>query len=132
MRFLQSTLGLKVLMALTGIVLVGFVIIHMLGNLQIFIPFEGISGTSSIDKYGHLLKSNALVLWGARLVLLGSVFGHIFAAVKLTVVGNGLYNMIYQKFYSVVGWGEMVPLVMDASDCLALFALLIPLYWIPE
>jgi succinate dehydrogenase / fumarate reductase cytochrome b subunit len=84
MRFLQSTLGLKVIMALTGIVLVGFVTIHMLGNLQIFIPFEGISGSSAIDKYGHLLKSNAVVLWGARLVLLGSVFGHIFAAVKLT------------------------------------------------
>ena len=55
-----------------------------------------------------------------------------FAVVKLTVVGNGLYNMVYQKFYSMLGWGEMVPLVMDASDCLALVALLIPLYWIPE
>ena len=55
-----------------------------------------------------------------------------FASVKLTVVGNELYNMVYQKFYSMLGWGEMVPLVMDASDCLALVALLIPLYWVPE
>ena len=55
-----------------------------------------------------------------------------FAAVKLTVVGNELYNMVYQKFYTILGMGEMVPLVMDASDCFALFALVIPLFWIPE
>ena len=53
MRFLQSTLGLKNLMALTGVVLVGFVLIHMLGNLQIFIPFDGQSGEAAIDTYGY-------------------------------------------------------------------------------
>jgi succinate dehydrogenase / fumarate reductase cytochrome b subunit len=105
-------------MALTGIVLVGFVIIHMLGNLQIFIPFEGISGSSAIDKYGYLLKSNAVVLWGARLVLLGSVFGHIFAAVKLTNRSNSARPREYElhRWFSdsyavrTMRWGGVIVL----------------------
>ncbi|MAA78933.1 MAG: hypothetical protein CL916_06705 [Deltaproteobacteria bacterium] len=96
MRFLQSTIGLKILMAFTGIILVGFVLVHMLGNLQIFIPFQGISGEAAIDKYGYLLKSNAVVLWGARSVLLGAIVGHIFAAVKLTNRSNAARPRKYE------------------------------------
>ena len=119
MRFLQSTLGLKILMAVTGVILVGFVLIHMLGNLQIFIPFEGVSGEASIDKYGYLLKSNAAVLWGARLVLLGSVGGHIFAAVKLTNRSNSARPRQYElrRWFSdsyavrTMRWGGVIVLL---------------------
>ena len=55
-----------------------------------------------------------------------------FAMVKLTAVGNMLYNQVYQIFFDILGWGQQVPLVMDASDCIALIALWIPLKWIPE
>jgi len=54
-----------------------------------------------------------------------------FASVKLTTAGNMLYNQVYQRFFDVLGWGEQVPLVMDATDCIALIALWIPLKWIP-
>lgn len=83
MKLLNSTIGLKALMAVTGIILIGFVLIHMLGNLQIFLP--DVDGNTPIDEYGKLLKSNAGVLWGARLTLLASVGGHIYSAVVLTM-----------------------------------------------
>lgn len=119
MKFLQSTLGLKMLMALTGIVLVGFVVVHMLGNLQIFIPFQGVSGEAAIDQYGFLLKSNAAVLWGARLVLLGSVVGHIFAAMKLTNRSHAARPRQYelQRWFSdsyavrTMRWGGVIVLL---------------------
>ena len=83
MKLLNSTIGLKALMAVTGIILIGFVIIHMLGNLQIFLPNTS-DGAIPIDEYGKLLKSNAGVLWGARLTLLASIGAHIYSAVALT------------------------------------------------
>lgn len=65
-------------MALTGLILVGFVIIHMLGNLNMF------RGSDAMNGYAHLLKSNQAVLWGARSVLLLAVLGHIWSALALT------------------------------------------------
>lgn len=55
-----------------------------------------------------------------------------FASVKLTVTGNRLYNQLYQQFFNLVDAGEMAPLVMDATDCIALLALWVPLKWIPK
>ena len=65
--FLSSTLGKKVLMAITGIILVGFVIGHMAGNMQIYL------GAEVLNKYGELLHSNQKLLWAVRLVLLFAV-----------------------------------------------------------
>jgi succinate dehydrogenase / fumarate reductase cytochrome b subunit len=76
----ETTIGKKALLALTGTVLFGFVIIHMLGNLQVFLGPEVFNG------YAAALKSNALVLWGARAVLLASVVVH--AVVALSLVGR--------------------------------------------
>jgi len=68
-------------MALTGLVLVLFVLGHMLGNLQIFLGAEVINAYAY--KLHHLLPSSAL--WAIRLFLLGSVAVHIWAAVTLTL-----------------------------------------------
>lgn len=76
-NLLYSTLGRKFLMALSGLALFGFVIIHMLGNLQIFL------GPDALNEYAHLLKSKAEILWGFRLGLLGLVAVHIATAVSL-------------------------------------------------
>ena len=120
MKFLKSTLGLKVIMALSGIVLIGFVVVHMLGNLQIFIPYSGSEeGGSAIDKYAMLLKSNALVLWGARLTLLGSVCAHIYAAVVLTQRSNAarprdyMLRRWFSESYAVrtMRWGGVILLL---------------------
>lgn len=76
--FIQSTVGKKVVMACTGVILVGFVIIHMLGNLNMFL------GPDAMNDYAHLLKSKPPVLWGARVVLLSAVLGHVWSALALT------------------------------------------------
>jgi len=68
-------------MALTGIVLVLFVMGHMLGNLQIFLGAEVINAYAY--KLHHVLPTAAL--WGIRLFLLACVAVHIWAAVSLTL-----------------------------------------------
>lgn len=78
-NFLKSTIGRKVLMALTGLVLVLFVMGHMLGNLQIFL------GPDAINAYAYKLHHvlPAAALWGIRLFLLACVGIHIWMAVSL-------------------------------------------------
>jgi succinate dehydrogenase / fumarate reductase cytochrome b subunit len=79
--FLKSTVGRKVLMALTGLVLVLFVLGHMLGNLQIFL------GPDVINAYAYKLHHTMPVamLWGIRLFLLACIGLHIWAAISLTL-----------------------------------------------
>ena len=59
--------------------LVGFVLAHMLGNLQIFLSPD------ALNSYGAALQSNKAVLWIARIGLIGAVLAHIGAAAKLTM-----------------------------------------------
>jgi succinate dehydrogenase / fumarate reductase cytochrome b subunit len=68
---------LKWMMAISGVFLVGFVVIHMMGNLQIFL------GRDAINDYAVLLKSNPAVLWGFRLGLLAMAAVHVGAAMAL-------------------------------------------------
>lgn len=75
--FYGSTLGKKVLMAATGIVLFGFVVVHMLGNLQLYI------GAEQLNHYAELLQKNRAVLWSFRAVLLFCVTVHIVAAAQV-------------------------------------------------
>ena len=81
----SSVIGKKVVMALTGAVLVLFVIMHMVGNLKIF------SGPVEINAYSHFLRdvgwpefANGQVLWIVRIVLLVCALLHITAAMQLT------------------------------------------------
>ena len=80
-----TMVGKKVVMAVTGLILVGFVVAHMLGNLKIFL------GAQTIDTYAAFLRTMgeplfpySALLWLARIVLLASVVLHITAAVQLT------------------------------------------------
>lgn len=73
----QATIGKKFVMAVTGCLLFFFTLVHMLGNLQIYL------GAEQLNNYAHLLKANAGVLWGARLGLLTLVVLHLTAAFQL-------------------------------------------------
>jgi succinate dehydrogenase / fumarate reductase cytochrome b subunit len=79
--FSGSTLGRKVVMGVTGIILFGFVLGHMFGNLQLYL------GPEALDAYSvflhHFLHGSGL--WIARAVLLASVGLHIWAATSLTL-----------------------------------------------
>lgn len=66
-------------MAVTGLVLVGFVIGHLVGNLQVFAHPDKING------YAHFLQSLGPVLWAVRIFLLACVGIHVWAAVVLSL-----------------------------------------------
>ena len=95
-RFYEAPVGKKVVMAVTGLILVGFVLGHMAGNLQIYLPV-GENGVYAIDKYGALLHTSAELLWGVRLALLASVGLHIWAAIQLASAANAARPIGYIK-----------------------------------
>lgn len=73
----STTIGKKAALAVSGMVLFGFVVGHMLGNLQIFL------GPETFNGYAESLKSKPPLLWGVRLTLLISVVVHIALAFDL-------------------------------------------------
>ena len=77
-RFWDSSIGKKALMAVTGLIMVGFLIVHVLGNLQMF------EGPLKINEYSAALRRLGPLLWLARGVLIVSVIVHIIAAYQLT------------------------------------------------
>lgn len=88
--FYKSSTGKKFVMAVTGIIGFGFVIIHMLGNLQVFL------GPEKLDDYAKLLKSSQAVLWGSRSVLILAVGLHILAAFQLANMSEDARPVAYQ------------------------------------
>ncbi|HET7614043.1 MAG TPA: succinate dehydrogenase cytochrome b subunit [Gemmatimonadaceae bacterium] len=77
-RFYASMVGKKVVMGVTGLIGVGFVILHSLGNLLVF------RGPEAINSYSHFLKSSGELLWALRIVLIVAVILHVVAAVQLS------------------------------------------------
>src|SRR6185503_9229688 len=78
--FFASTIGRKIVMAGTGVILFGFVVGHMAGNLQLYL------GPTAMNGYAVFLREvlHGAGLWIARAVLLAAVTLHIWAAVSLT------------------------------------------------
>jgi succinate dehydrogenase / fumarate reductase cytochrome b subunit len=79
-RFYASSIGKKILVALTGLILLGFVLGHMIGNLLIF------AGPDAINEYGHLLQTalHGGGVWIARIGLLAATVVHVVATISLT------------------------------------------------
>jgi succinate dehydrogenase / fumarate reductase cytochrome b subunit len=89
--FYGSMVGKKVVMGVTGLIGIGFVIIHSLGNLLVF------RGSAAINSYSHFLKSTGELLWGLRLVLVVAVTLHVVAAVQLTRQSRAARPIGYAK-----------------------------------
>ena len=75
----QSSVGAKVVMALSGLVLVIYVIFHMLGNLQVF------EGPHALNSYAAFLRDLPILLWTARIGLLGIAVVHVALAIRLSL-----------------------------------------------
>lgn len=98
----STTVGKKVVMAVTGILLVGFVFGHMVGNLKLYLaPHDG---DFAIDHYGHGLRvfgdpflGEGQFLWIARAVLLAAVALHIWSAISLKLASNAARPQRYAK-----------------------------------
>src|SRR5688572_13187158 len=76
-KTVRSSIGRKFVMALTGIGLLGFVIAHMLGNLQVFL------GRDKLNAYAKGLQDLGPVLWIARIGLIVMFVVHVVTAFRL-------------------------------------------------
>ncbi|OQY17410.1 MAG: succinate dehydrogenase/fumarate reductase cytochrome b subunit [Desulfobacteraceae bacterium 4572_35.1] len=91
MQMLQSSIGRKLVMATTGMCLVGFVIVHLLGNSSIFIGADG------INAYAEHLHALGPIVWIFRIILL-SLFGlHIFFGIQLTLENRAARPIDYNQ-----------------------------------
>jgi succinate dehydrogenase / fumarate reductase cytochrome b subunit len=92
--FLVTTVGKKVVMAVTGAILFGFVIVHMLGNLQVYV------GAEAINAYGLSLHSllHGTGIWLSRSVLLAAVLLHIWAMTSLTLANRRARGIGYREW----------------------------------
>jgi succinate dehydrogenase / fumarate reductase, cytochrome b subunit len=92
-RFYEAPIGKKVVMAATGLILFGYVVGHLLGNLQIY------AGPEQINRYAAFLHSpaNRSLLWGVRFLLTACVVLHIVASVQLWLQKRAARPVAYYK-----------------------------------
>ena len=90
-KFYGTTIGKKIVMALTGAFLVLFLVGHVAGNLQI------LAGAEKINHYAELLHSSMGLLWGFRLALIASVVLHVRAALQLYALKAAARPVQYAK-----------------------------------
>ena len=90
-RFYETAIGKKIVMAVTGVMLVGFVLMHMAGNLQLF------GGADKFNHYAQLLRTSMPLLWTARIVLIAAVALHVRAALQLYALKAAARPVAYAK-----------------------------------
>jgi succinate dehydrogenase / fumarate reductase cytochrome b subunit len=78
-RFYESSIGKKTVMAVSGVILFGFVLGHLVGNLQIY------EGPEKLNAYARFLRNIPAALWTARVTLLIMVALHIWSSIQLAV-----------------------------------------------
>lgn len=93
----RSALGKKYVMAITGIMLIGFVVAHMVGNLKMYL------GPEDFNHYGEFLREllvpilpRTVVLWLLRLGLIAAVVLHVHSAYSLTRMNQAARTVRYQ------------------------------------
>lgn len=105
-EFYGSAIGKKYAMAISGIVGLGYVFAHMIGNLKIYLGTEVVNGETvyAIDEYGHFLREllvpilpHHVTLWILRIVLIVALVVHVHAAYALTVMNRQARLTTYQS-----------------------------------
>ncbi|HEX5587235.1 MAG TPA: succinate dehydrogenase cytochrome b subunit [Acidimicrobiia bacterium] len=98
LRFWRSAVGKKWVMAVSGIILLGYVLAHMVGNLKVFL------GEEHLNEYAEWLRTlgepafpRTVVLWGMRIVLTLAFVFHIVAAAQLTRMNHKARPVKYQS-----------------------------------
>jgi succinate dehydrogenase / fumarate reductase cytochrome b subunit len=87
--FVKSSIGAKVVMGVTGVMLIGFVVMHMVGNLQVFL------GPETLNAYGKMLHDLGGLLWVARFGLIGAVVLHIASGLRLASLNKSARPVRY-------------------------------------
>ncbi len=94
----STAVGKKYVMAITGLIGIGFVVVHMIGNLKMYL------GQEDLDHYGEFLREllvpilpRTVALWLLRFVLIAAVVLHVHAAVTLTRLNHKARPVKYQS-----------------------------------
>ncbi|HEX8251973.1 MAG TPA: succinate dehydrogenase cytochrome b subunit [Thermoanaerobaculia bacterium] len=97
-NFYRSSIGKKAVMAITGLILFGWIFLHMVGNLKLY------TGAVHMNEYAHFLRAMGApavpesgVLWLMRLLLLACVVFHIHAAYALTQMSRRARPVDYSR-----------------------------------
>ena len=90
-RFAASTVGRKIAMAVTGLIMAGFLVTHATANLLAF------AGHEHLNAYSNVLHSVPELLWAARLVLIASVVIHAISAWQLTRLASTARPSAYAR-----------------------------------
>ncbi|HEX6315568.1 MAG TPA: succinate dehydrogenase cytochrome b subunit [Gemmatimonadaceae bacterium] len=90
--FASSTIGQKIAMAVSGLIMAGFLVVHMTANLLAF------TGPEHINGYARFLRSVPELLWLVRGVLLVSVIVHVISAVRLTRAAAAARHVDYERY----------------------------------
>lgn len=138
----RSAVGKKAVMAVTGIILFGFVLVHMLGNLKLY------EGPQVLNNYAGFLRSVGTpavpasgLLWLVRIVLLVAVVLHIWAAWQVTMMSRasrphayGRRDYVAASYASrTMRWGGIIILLFVVYHLLDLtFGVLNPAYREPQ
>lgn len=102
----STAVGKKYVMAITGLIGIGFVVTHMIGNLKAYLGVvdEGGERVYDIDVYGEFLREllvpilpRTVFLWILRLVLIGALLLHVHAAWGLTRINRAARSVKYQS-----------------------------------
>ena len=102
----STALGKKYVMAITGLIGIGFVIVHMIGNLKVYLGIVEHNGEQvyDIDVYGEFLREllvplvpRTYALWALRIVLIVALVLHLHAAYTLTIINRRARPERYQS-----------------------------------
>ena len=130
-EFYRSAVGKKWVMGITGVALLGFVLIHMIGNLKVFL------GEGQLDSYAHFLRNllypflpKTAALWLARTGLVFAFLLHIHAAASLTML-NRRANTRYEgpRDYAVASYASRTMRYSGVIVAIFLFWHLADLTW---
>lgn len=94
--YARSSIGAKHIMAVTGLVLFGFAIVHMAGHLQMF------GGQDMYNRYAHFLQELWEVKWPVRALLLGCLILHVVVAIGLVARNRAARPVRYARYRAVV------------------------------
>jgi succinate dehydrogenase / fumarate reductase cytochrome b subunit len=114
-RYVRSSIGAKHIMAVTGLLLLLFAIVHMLGHLQMF------GGREMYNSYAHSLQSLTKVKWLVRGGLLGLLVVHVIVAIGLVAKNRRARPIAYAKWKPVTSSAAGRAMIWSG---LALFAFL--------
>lgn len=119
-NFYRSAIGKKAVMAVTGLILFGWIFLHMIGNLKLYM------GPEHLNEYAAFLRSmfgpavpESGMLWLSRVILLVAVVFHIHAAWALTIMNGEARPIAYRSREYVKGtyaartmrWGGVIILL---------------------